>query len=230
MNYFYAPPQDWQKDESVEIKGQEAQHISKVLRHKAGDEILIVDGVGNRCKCVITDISKRSISANIIRKTHRKVPSIKKIIALGAIKKRDRLEFAIEKAVELDAWEICVFNADHSERSKLNEGRLHTLIVSAFKQCGRFYLPRLIILNSLDEVFDRYSGHSYFMAYLGEEDAQSPPELSSELNLLLVGPEGGFSEREAQLNKKNNGSFVSLGENRLRAETAVAAFLSRYLV
>lgn len=230
MNYFYAPHQNWENDESVEIKEQEAQHISKVLRHKEGDEILVADGVGNRCECVITSISKRSISANIVRKTHREAPSIKKVLGLGAIKKRDRLEFAIEKAVELDAWEICVFNADHSERSKLNEERLHTLIISAFKQCGRFYLPGLVVLNSLDQVFERYSEHISFMAYLGEEDIQPPQKLSSEYNLLLVGPEGGFSEREAQLNKQHNGRFVSLGENRLRAETAVIAFLSQYLV
>lgn len=230
MNYFYAPPQDWDDDSSVDIKGQEAVHITKVLRYKEGDRVQVADGIGNHYVCEITSFSNKSVQISTIKKAYHEPPAIKKILALGAIKKRDRLEFAVEKAVELDAWEICIFNADHSERSKLNKERLKALTISAFKQCGRFYLPKLIILNSLDEVFDHYSDHHSQMAYLGEEVVQLPQKLTSENNLLLVGPEGGFSEREAQLNKQYNGSFVTLGENRLRAETAVAGFLSQYII
>lgn len=150
-------------------------------------------------------------------------------MAFGAIKKRDRLEFAIEKAVELDAWEICVFDADHSERSRLNEDRLQTQIVSAFKQSGRFYLPKLVIKRSLDEILEQYKEHSIQMAYLGEEEAGTPNQLTDSENLLLVGPEGGFSKREAELAKSKRAQFITLGKNRLRAETAVVAFLSQYL-
>lgn len=230
MNFFYVSQECWNKDRTiVEIKDQEAAHISKVLRYKVGDEIFVADGEGNRSKCEITDNSKRSIVASVLETVSQTEPTIKKVMAFGAIKKRDRLEFAIEKAVELDAWEICVFDADHSERSRLNKDRLHTQIVSAFKQSGRYFLPKLVIKSSLDEVLDHYSDHATMMAYLGDEESGNPEKLTDTNNLLLVGPEGGFSKREADLTKSNGGKFVSLGAHRLRVETAVVAFLSQYL-
>ena len=230
MNFFYAPPENWKDDESeVEITDQEAIHISKVLRNKVGDQVYVVDGIGNRSKCEISEISKKSVQLKVLETSSQEEPTTKKVMAFGAIKKRDRLEFAIEKAVELDAWEICVFDADHSERSRLNEERLQTQIVSAFKQSSRFYLPKLVIKRSLDEVLEQYKKHSILMAYLGEEEADIPSELNPEGNLLLVGPEGGFSEREADLAKSKGVQFITLGKNRLRAETAVVAFLSQFL-
>ncbi len=230
MNFFYAPPENWKDDRSeVEVNDQEAIHISKVLRNSVGDQVYVVDGVGNRSKCKITDISKKSVQLKVLETSSEKEPATKKVIAFGAIKKRDRLEFAIEKAVELDAWEICVFDADHSERSRLNEERLYTQIVSAFKQSGRFYLPELVIKRSLDEVLEQYKEHSILMAYLGEEESAIPSDLKDSGNLLLVGPEGGFSKREADLAKRKGAQFISLGKNRLRAETAVVAFLSQFL-
>jgi len=230
MNFFYAPPQNWKDDRSeVEITDQEAIHISKVLRNTVGDQIYVADGVGNRSKCEITNISKKSVQLKVLETISEKEPATKKVIAFGAIKKRDRLEFAIEKAVELDAWEICVFDADHSERSRLNEERLQTQIVSAFKQSGRFYLPELVIKRSLDEVLEQYKEHSILMAYLGEEEVDTPTQLADSENLLLVGPEGGFSKREAELAKSKGARFISLGKNRLRAETAVVTFLSQFI-
>jgi 16S rRNA (uracil1498-N3)-methyltransferase len=230
MNFFYAPPENWENDRNeVEITDQEAVHISKVLRNKVGDHIFVVDGFGNQCKCEITEISKRAVSAKVLETSSEAESAIKKVMAFGAIKKRDCLEFAIEKAVELDVWEICVFDADHSERSRLNEERLQTQIVSAFKQSGRFYLPKLVIKRSLDEVLEYYKEHSILMAYLGEEEVDIPNQLTKSENLLLVGPEGGFSKREADLAKSKGAQFITLGKNRLRAETAVVAFLSQFL-
>ena len=230
MNFFYASHECWNDEKTiVELKDQEATHISRVLRYKAGEEIFVADGMGNHCRCIIKEITKRSVLAEVTEINSSPEPAIKKVMAFGAIKKRDRLEFAIEKAVELDAWEICIFDADHSERSRLNEDRLLTQIVSAFKQSGRYFLPKLVIKDSLDKVIDHYNNHSCLMAYLGSEEAQRPKELAASNNLLLVGPEGGFSKREANLVKEKKGSYLSLGKNRLRAETAVAAFLSQYI-
>lgn len=230
MNFFYAPEDNWNSDRSiVEIEGQEAIHMTKVLRYKIGDELFVADGLGNHSRCSVNEISKKSVVAKVLETKSELEPAIKKVIAFGAIKKRDRLEFAIEKAVELDAWEICIFDADHSERSRLNEERLLTQIVSAFKQSGRYYLPKLIVKSSLDKVLDHYGDYAFSMAYLGDEGAQKPIQLTEANNLLLVGPEGGFSKREANLVKEKGGSFFTLGKNRLRSETAVAAFLSQYL-
>lgn len=228
-NLFFAPSTDFNTDDSVEIKDQEAQHISRVLRHKVGDVIIVADGEGARFEVEILEITKKSVVGKKLTTACKALPSKKKILAMGVIKKRDRLEFAIEKAVELGAWEIVLFNADHSERNRINSERLETQIISAFKQSGRSWLPKLVVLNSLDEVFGHYENADFIMAHEEIEVSNQPKVLEKEHSVLLVGPEGGFSSREVELNKEKGGSFVSLGKNRLRAETAVVAFLSQYL-
>ncbi len=228
-NLFYVPEIS-RNDEQVIIEGQEARHISKVLRYNVGDVITVANGTGARCNCEIVQITKNNVTAEIIDQKKVSIPLIKKVMAFGAIKTRDRLEFAIEKAVELGAWEICIFDSDHSERSRINEERVHTQIISAFKQSCRYFLPKLIIKDSLESVLAQYRDYKPRIAYVGDDvQSETPGELDDPLNLLLVGPEGGFSDREVELCKKNNAQFIDLGKNRLRAETAVAAFLSYYL-
>ena len=228
-NIFYAPPSDFNAELTVEIQSQEALHISKVLRHKVGDIITVADGIGSHFEVEIIEISKKSVTGKITEKKSEDLPNFRKVMAFGVIKKRDRLEFALEKAVELGASEICLFNADHSERSNINEERLYTQIISAFKQCGSFWLPKLVVLNSLDEVYWHYREAAFIMAHEEIDVSNQPKSLKSPQTILLVGPEGGFSNREVSLNKEKNGEFISLGPLRLRAETAVTAFLSQYL-
>ena len=228
-NVFFASTSDFNADDSVEIKDQEALHISKVLRHKIGDIIMVADGEGARFEVEILEITKKTVLGKKLTTACHAFPTKKKILALGTIKKRDRLEFAVEKAVELGAWEIVLFNADHSERNRINTDRVETQIISAFKQSGRFWLPKLAILNSVDEVYTTYQGSNFLMAHVEADENQNPPELSEGNNVLLVGPEGGFSSREKELHLSKGGILVSLGENRLRAETAAVTILSQYL-
>ncbi len=228
MNYFYAPPQQWINQHEVEIFGQEAQHIIKVLRYNVGDTIHIANGEGKIYECEISAVSKQKLSAILGSYVEEEIPELAKVLALGIVRIRDRFEFAIEKAVELGATEICIFSADHTERTKINEERLRLLIISAFKQSGRFWLPELVVLKSLDEVYKYYADFDYIMAHEETSLTNRTGELAND-SVLFVGPEGGFSERELSLNGNNGGEFISLGKNRLRAETAVAALLSQYL-
>lgn len=228
-NIFFAPPSAFEGESFVTIEGQEAQHISRVLRNKTGDVIYVADGVGQRFECEITQITKNNVSAACKQKKTRERDDIQKVLALGIIKKRDRLEFAIEKAVELGADKILLFQSDHSERSRINMERTRLLIQSAFKQSGRFWLPGFELMDSLDEVLDAYTGAELIMAHEEVPADQLPVPLNKPENVLLVGPEGGFSEREVHLLKAKKGMLISLGRNRLRAETAVTAILSAYL-
>lgn len=230
-NLFFTPfSKESRTGEKISISGQEVKHISKVLRYKEGDEITVANGEGVHATCRIESLYKDEVSLSIIRKVTVDEPKIEKVIGFGSIKTKDRLEFAIEKAVELGAWEICIFDADRSERSRINEDRLQSQILSAFKQSCRFYLPSLVVLSSLEEVFTQYSNYDKLIAYVGDDvETTKPDVLHASKNLLLVGPEGGFSEREIELAKSHSCQFVDLGTNRLRAETAVAAFLSQFL-
>lgn len=226
-NIFYALPENI-KGGKLELTEQEARHAAKVLRFEVGDELFASDGKGNIYTTRITSITKSSVIADIQSKETTPEPEIKKVLGVGAIKKRDRLEFAIEKAVELDAWEICIFDADHSERSRLNEERLDAIVLSAFKQSKRRWLPEIVIKDSLDAVLEHYRDHHLIFAHV-EETPVLPHPLEKNKNLLLVGPEGGFSEREIELARKKQAAFISLGKNRLRAETAVGAMLAQFL-
>lgn len=226
-NIFYAEPSNI-TGKRLELTGQEARHASKVLRLQVGDELFASEGLGNIYTTQIISITKNKVIAEILETQKEPQPSSKKVIAFGAIKKRDRLEFAVEKAVELNAWEICIFHADHSERSRINQDRLQVIAQSAFKQCKRAWLPKIVYLDSMDEVLLRYHDYHSIFAHMHQKPVQPKP-LSKPENLLLIGPEGGFSDREVKLAKAENAEFVSLGKTRLRAETAVAALLSQYL-
>ncbi|MBD3616174.1 MAG: 16S rRNA (uracil(1498)-N(3))-methyltransferase [Gracilimonas sp.] len=226
-NVFFTEPGNIYGNQ-LELEGQEARHAAKVLRFNIGDQLFASDGKGNRYRTKVTSISKNSVLADIEETTSHPESRVKKVLAFGAIKKRDRLEFAVEKAVELDAWEICVFDADHSERSRVNEERLRSIVLSAFKQSKRYWLPKVVYKDSLDEVFKDYQGFNPVMAHMEVEENRAD-KLNEGNNLLLVGPEGGFSDREIELAKENGTAFISLGKYRLRAETAVTAILSQFL-
>ncbi|MEX0723591.1 MAG: 16S rRNA (uracil(1498)-N(3))-methyltransferase [Gracilimonas sp.] len=226
-NVFYTKPGNITENR-LELTDQEARHAAKVLRFNVGDEMFASDGKGNLYRTQIASVTKKSVVAEIKETELEEEPEFKKVLAFGAIKKRDRLEFAVEKAVELGAWEICVFNGDHSERSKINQERLQSVALSAFKQSKRKWLPEIVYKDSLKEVLSYYKDHRIFMAHMTAE-SEAPRQFDSKKNLLLVGPEGGFSDREAELGRNKSATFLSLGKNRLRAETAVVSILAQFL-
>lgn len=232
MNIFYTNPTN-RSEKFFELKGQEAQHASKVLRLRVGDEIYATDGLGNQYSGIVESIGKNSISASVTQKKEIRKPKPEKVLAMGIIKKRDRLEFAVEKAVELGASEIVLFNSDHSEKEKVRLDRLKTIAISAMKQSMRSWLPEIVFLHSMDEVLQKYSNHRILMAHeqIGFESPKSDElkNQNEEKFLLLVGPEGGFSARETTLAKEYMAKMVSLGKYRLRTETAAVTFLSRFL-
>ena len=225
-NVFYASPRDFAENRAtIAISGQEAHHITKVLRKKEGDIIIVADGEGKHFRCTITLTTRQQVIASCLEEQSRPKPVTRKTLALGVLKKRDRLEFAVEKAVELGATEICLFDAVHSERNRLKEDRIELVITSAFKQSGRFWMPKLTVLGSLEEVLLQYPDHEVVMAHEKVKVAE-PVIPEKDAFLLLIGPEGGFSDPEVTLIEKTGGTLVSLGQNRLRAETAVTALLS----
>lgn len=226
-NLFYSEPATIING-FLTLKDQEARHAVKVMRFKVGDTLYASDGLGNIYESEVTELSKNSITAKISETVHEDQPMFKKTVAFGAIKKRDRLEFAVEKAVELGAWEICIFHADHSERSKINQQRIQTIALSAFKQSKRSWLPKVVFIDSLDEVMDHYEDHQPVMAYM-QAEAEQPSALIRSNSLFLIGPEGGFSEREVGIAKERNAKLITLGKYRLRAETAVLTILAQYL-
>lgn len=229
MNVFYAPPQQI-TDHTIELLNREAHHAANVLRYKRGDEIIVVDGTGNKYSGIVQVIGKKRVEISIVEKSVLDSKNKDLVLALGLIKNRQRLEFAIEKAVELGATSIILFNSRYSEKDKVRLDRLEGIVISAMKQSMHARLPVLDYEKSLKDVLERFKSHRILMAHekVGGKAFIPDTEDQKEI-LLLVGPEGGFSDEETELVEQYNGELVSLGRYRLRAETATIAFLSKFL-
>jgi len=228
MNQFYAS-QDQISDTRIELTGQEALHASKVLRKGKGEKILITDGRGKRFIGVIDSVTKSSISVEIqeIEKYEKSVPPF--ILAFGLIKKRVRLEFALEKATELGVSEISLFRGDHSESFNVRMDRIEAAVMSAMKQSLRVFLPAIKMYSSLDELLDQYKDSAQII-HADQHGETNHCEIKSDAEhvLAVVGPEGGLSERERGILNHSGAERLRLGDYRLRAETAALAMVSRY--
>ncbi len=227
MNLFYADPADIYSHE-IHIKGQEANHIFKVLRYSQGDSLQITDGRGSLYRCTISGISKEQVTAQIKKQETevRKKPFV--TLCLGIIKKRDRLEFAVEKAAELGADDIILFKGGHSQKGKVREDRIRSAALAAMKQSLRLFLPGVRVVNSLNKALET-AGENTALVMADETAAEnSGTPQNSDSYFLIIGPEGGFTEEERGLLKSLNVIPFSLGPKRLRAETAAIVMVDRF--
>jgi 16S rRNA (uracil1498-N3)-methyltransferase len=230
MNLFYTEKSRVQPP-VLYLDGQEAQHAVKVMRLREGAPVQVTDGEGMIYSCVIRSLTKSSVTAEITGSGQIKPEEPHITVVLGLIKKRDRLEFALEKCTELGANAFIVFRGDHSEKENVRVERLETAVLSAMKQSLRAYLPPVTVASSLDEALEGASDNTQLLMADETEASgavkQQPASESRNKVMLIVGPEGGFSERERKLLEKLNSKKVSLGSYRLRAETAAIAFTDR---
>lgn len=228
MNLFYATPNAVQ-GESILIEGQEAIHISKVLRHNTGDRIVVTDGVGNGHECKIINVKKKSIYLEVLNSRLHPKPEPHVTLCMGIIKKRDRLEFAVEKAVELGVSKIVLFEGEHSQKGNVREDRLKSTIISAMKQSLRFYLPEVIVEKNISDAISKHVQNSTLIfADETTENSNKKREKKPEKYFLIVGPEGGFSSQEREIIQTFDPEYYSLGEKRLRAETAAIVIVDRF--
>ena len=137
------------KNENITLEDQEAVHCSLVLRKKVGEIIQVIDGKGTLYKCGIDKMNKRSVECTILNSEfHEKFENI--TIAVAPTKNRDRLEWMIEKLVEIGSDEIILMNTANTERTRTNFERLEKKIISAVKQSLRFYVPKVSEMEFTD--------------------------------------------------------------------------------
>lgn len=208
------------------IDGEEAGHISRVLRKKVGDIFEVTDGTGKGYKAVIVEMGKNDISARILEeikgdfeiKTHLH-------LAVAPTKNIDRFEWIIEKSVELGVNEITPLICDRSERKIVNIERMNKLALSAMKQSGRFFLPKVNELVKLEKF--KTDSEMKLIAHCEESDKNELNQLPlSKSVTILIGPEGDFSPKEIEKAKLENYQPISLGKSRLRTETAAIYAIS----
>ncbi len=212
-----------QKDKQFTFDKTESRHIVKVLRKKTGDHLFITNGKGELfiAELIIADDKKCSI--NIVSVDKKPKPwNYNLHIAIAPTKNIDRFEWFLEKATEIGIDEITPILCDHSERKVIKMDRLNRIIESAMKQSLKFQLPKLNTLTLFSEFITQKHDDNLYIAHCEDTDKQNLKLAlePSQNALILIGPEGDFSNSEIITAIQNGASPISLGESRLRTETA----------
>lgn len=204
------------------INDEEQQHIVKVLRMKDGEEIHVTDGKGNVASgTLVIEGKKANIEVSEIKKDIQDF-NPKLHIAIAPTKNIDRIEFFVEKAVEMGIAEITILQTEKTERKNISIDKLRKQAIAASKQSLRFHFPVVNDLIKLPDFLKNINPEKTFVAHCHENleriELNHIPAL--EQITFLIGPEGDFSEREIQFLSDSNVKAVSLGNQRLRTETA----------
>lgn len=209
-------------ENTVIINNEEQQHIVKVLRMKSGEEIFVTDGKGNLAK------------GNLVfegKKVHLEILEIKENlpnfspqlhIAIAPTKNIDRIEFFVEKAVEMGISEITFLQTEKTERKNISIEKLTKQTISASKQSLRFHFPKVNELTKFSDFIKEVHPETTFVAHCNENlERIELKDIQTQENItFLIGPEGDFSDKEIQLLAEKGVKAVSLGNQRLRTETA----------
>lgn len=209
--------------QSFEIIDQENQHLTKVLRKTTGDTIFVTNGKGVLYKAKIISTGKRKSLLEIIEVLKEEIIQHNLSIAIAPTKNISRIEWFIEKSVEIGIHEIFLFVSQNSERRMVKLDRLQTKSLSAMKQSLKYNLPKVHDVTKLKEIFKQFSVNfeDKFIAYCEENNNRFINNLNvKHKTLILIGPEGGFTKEEVEIAKQFGFKTVSLGTSRLRTETA----------
>lgn len=221
MQLFYNP-EITEDTTQFSFDKEESRHIVKVLRKSVGDELHITNGNGwlFNAQVSVTNINK--CTAEIISKKLRLKHQYNLHLAVAPTKMNDRYEWFLEKATEIGIDTITPIICDHSERKVIKTERFERILQSAMKQSLHCYLPKLNEAVSFNDFIKQDFRGDLFIAHCEETDRKS---LKSQLKrktdiTILIGPEGDFSVKEIEMALQNNFIPVTLGETRLRTETA----------
>lgn len=221
MQLFYNPDINSALQE-FSFDKEESKHIVKVLRKKEGDILHVTNGLGNLFHTEIILASDKKCTVKITKTETQNPTGFHLHLAVAPTKMNDRFEWFLEKATEIGVHEITPIICDHSERKVIKTERFDKIIQSAMKQSLQFYLPKLNEPISLKDFINQKHDDNLCIAHCEETDKKLLKEVikPNEAYTILIGPEGDFSEKEIELALKNKYIPVSLGNTRLRTETA----------
>jgi 16S rRNA (uracil1498-N3)-methyltransferase len=204
------------------IPNEEEQRHMRALRLETGAHILVSNGCGTTFLCEVLSLKKETHLTIISSSFHEPRKAFLEI-AIAPTKNNDRLEWFVEKAVELGIEKIYLIKCDHSERPIIKTERLLRVAIAALKQSRKAYLPEITELISFEEVINSSNAQIKCIAHC--DDSIEKKLLKNVLQkdqsaLICIGPEGDFSSKEIISASQNNFIGVSLGNSRLRTETA----------
>ena len=202
--------------------GDECIHCAKVLRKKVGDQVYITDGLGKLYSGSIDAISKKEVDISIEKEVEDQPKKHRRAIAIAPTKNIDRFEWFLEKSTEIGITEVYPFVSTNSERKVIKPARLEKIILSAVKQSKNFHKPILHPITRLQDILIAEYGESKkFIAHCMDPTLHLNAKYPSGKDaIVLIGPEGDFTAQEVSSAKNNGWEDVTLGESRLRTETA----------
>ncbi|MBS1939212.1 MAG: 16S rRNA (uracil(1498)-N(3))-methyltransferase [Bacteroidetes bacterium] len=208
----------------VEVPDEEAHHAMNVLRLSPGAAIGLLDGRGGYAEAVLQEATKRKCVARILRRETAAPERKARIhLAVAPTKQMERFEWFLEKATEIGVDRITPLMTHRTERGKLRHDRLERVLVGAMKQSQRRWLPQLDGLTGLADLVKVAAPQRLFGWCEGEHRALAATYRPDQDALLLIGPEGDFTAEEADLLFAHGFAAISLGNARLRTETAAIA-------
>jgi 16S rRNA (uracil1498-N3)-methyltransferase len=200
-----------------------------VFRFSVGDKVILFDGSGFEYETEIISISKKLVVVKILNQANKSTSDSNISLYLSLIKKSN-FELAAEKCTEIGVSEIQPIVSERSEKKDLNLERLNKIVKEASEQSGRVTLPKVSAILALDKAVSQAVSEGKFCVTFHTSKSDCHPLESRTYNekggkiinkiALFIGPEGGWTEKEMALFKKNNFQICSLGQNILRAETA----------
>jgi len=221
MQLFYNPELTETTTQFVFPK-DESKHITKVLRKKEGDILHITNGKGWLFKAEINLADIKHCTVNVLTKTFQKQRDYNLHLAVAPTKMNDRYEWFLEKATEIGIDSITPIICDHSERKVIKKERFDKIVQSAMKQSLHYYLPKLNNAIRFSEFIEQDFKGQCFVAHCEELDKKTLKQaLKPKQNItILIGPEGDFSVKEIKTALEHQFIPVTLGDTRLRTETA----------
>jgi len=220
MHIFYTPDisgNNYTLDET------ESKHCIRVLRLEKGNEITLVDGRGGFFTAEISDPNPKRCIVKVNRSEFKfGLRNFQVHVAIAPTKNIERIEWFLEKATEIGIDRVTPLLCRYSERKEIKTDRLEKVMVSAMKQSLKAYLPQLDPLTKFSDFVRQPFDGQKFIAHCEEQhrDLLKNKIVSGENYLILIGPEGDFSSEEIELAIQSGFHPVSLGESRLRTETA----------
>lgn len=222
MQYFFA--EDIESDFCT-LSEEESRHCIRVLRMGVGDKVPVTDGRGTLCRCAIVEANPKGCVVSVEERLadHERHPFYLHV-AVAPTKNTARMEWFVEKAVEMGIDEITPIVCDHSERVVMKRERLQKIAVSAMKQSLKTFLPAINEATPLQSLLEQPFDGQRFIAYCdGDHRTPLRQAYSGGNALMLIGPEGDFSGHEVRLALERGFAPVTLGPCRLRTETAALA-------
>lgn len=231
LPFFYLPSLQ-QDNKSILLDEDTSKHVVQVLRMQIGEKIKLTDGKGNIFTCAITDNHRKKCLVKPVTMEQAEASEKKITIAISPVKNNTRFEWFLEKATEIGVSSIVPLLCERTEKLHLKPERLQQIIISAMLQSQQAWMPELTEPEKISNFIKKSSEGDKLIAHCDDQDKQllSTCQLTN-ASTILIGPEGDFTVKEIEEALVAGFTPVSLGNTRLRTETAgmVAATLLNML-